>query len=116
MPIVHIITIHITYVCKENRIIKANRNLVMQINRTRSIKCFIYFIDSTCVVFGGRVFQQTIGVPMGKKYTPLLTDLFLHADQADFLQTLLKNKDRELFHTFNLSLSNCRCGDYLHCI
>jgi hypothetical protein len=49
--------------------------------------------------------------------------LFLHAYEADFLQGLLKNKDRKLAQTFNssfryiyyvLSLNNSRFGDYLH--
>jgi len=49
--------------------------------------------------------------------------LFLHAYEADFLEGLLKNKDRKLAQTFNssfryihdvLSLNNSRFGDYLH--
>ena len=40
---------------------------------------------------------------MGTNCTPLLADLFLHADEVDFLQELLKNKDRKLAHTFNSS-------------
>jgi len=35
---------------------------------------------------------------------PLLTDLFLHAYEADFLQGLRKNKDRKLVQIFNSSL------------
>ena len=56
------------------------------------------------------------GISMGTNCTPLLADLFLHVYQADFFQRLLKNKDRKIFHTINLSLSNFRFGDYLHCI
>jgi hypothetical protein len=60
---------------------------------------------------------------MGTICAPLLDDLFLHAYEADFLQGLLKNKDRKLAQTFNfsiryiydvLSLKNSRFGDYLH--
>ena len=40
---------------------------------------------------------------MGTNCGPLLTDLFPHAYEADFLQELLKNKDRELAQTFNSS-------------
>jgi hypothetical protein len=43
-------------------------------------------IDSIFVQFGGRVFQQTIYIPMGTNRAPLLDDLFLHAYEADFLQ------------------------------
>jgi hypothetical protein len=34
-------------------------------------------------VFGGRVFQQTIGIPMGTNCAPLLADLFLYSYEAD---------------------------------
>ena len=69
------------------------------------------------------MFQQTIGISIGMNCAPLLTDLFLHAYEADFLQGLLKYKDRELAQTFNssfryiddvLSLNNFQFGDYLH--
>ena len=84
----------------------------------------LYFlINHIFVLFGGRMFQQTIDIPVGTNCAPLLTDLFLHAYEADFIQGLLKYKDRELAHTFNssfryiddvLSLNNSRFGDYLH--
>ena len=58
-------------------------------------------------------------------YAPLPADLFIRAYEADFLQWLLKNKDKILAKTFNssfcdvddvLSLSNSRFCDYLHLI
>ena len=75
------------------------------------------------VLLCGLVFQQTIGIPMGKNCAPLLADLFLHAYEADFLPELLKNKDIKLSQTFNssisyiddvLSLNITRFSDYLH--
>jgi hypothetical protein len=42
-------------------------------------------IDNICVIFGGRVFQQTVGIPMGTNCAPLLTDLFLYSYEADFI-------------------------------
>jgi hypothetical protein len=36
---------------------------------------------------------------MGTNCAPLLADLFLHAYEADFLQGILKNKDRKLAKT-----------------
>jgi hypothetical protein len=35
-------------------------------------------------LFGGRVFQQTIGIPMGTICAPLFANLFLHTYDADF--------------------------------
>jgi hypothetical protein len=66
------------------------------------------------------MFQQTTGISMGTNCAPLLTELFLHAYEADFLQGFLKNKDRKLTQTFNssfryiddvLSLNKSRFGD-----
>ena len=84
-----------------------------------------FLIDNIFVQFGGRVFQQTIGIPMGTNCAPLLADLFLHSYEADFLQSLLNKKDRRLALSFNLtfryiddvlSLNNSRFGDFLHLI
>ena len=84
-----------------------------------------FLIDNIFVQFGGRVFQQTIGIPMGTNCAPLLADLFLHSYEADFLQWLLDKKDRKLALSFNLtfryiddvlSLNNPRVGDFLHLV
>ena len=62
---------------------------------------------------------------MGTNCVPSLADLFLHSYEAEFLQTLLKQKDKELAQSFNftfryiddvVSLSNSRFGDYIHLI
>ena len=45
------------------------------------------------VMFGGQVFQQTVGIPMGVNCAPLLANLFLYSYEAEFLRTLLKQKD-----------------------
>jgi hypothetical protein len=51
-----------------------------------------FLIDNIFVLFGGRVLQQTIGIPMDTICAPLLADLFLHAYDADFLQGLSRIK------------------------
>jgi hypothetical protein len=38
-----------------------------------------FLIDNICVLFGGRLFQQTMGISMGMNCAPLIADLFLHA-------------------------------------
>jgi hypothetical protein len=43
-----------------------------------------FLIDNIFIMFGGRVFQQTVGIPMGTNYVPLLADLFLYSYEADF--------------------------------
>ena len=54
------------------------------------IKMLEYLIDNIFVEFGGRIFQQTIGIPMGTNCAPLLADLFLYSYEAEFVQSLLQ--------------------------
>jgi hypothetical protein len=53
---------------------------------------FLIVVDNIFVLFGRRVFQQKIGFPMGTNCALLLTHLFLHAYDADFLQGLSRIK------------------------
>lgn len=86
---------------------------------------FDFLIDNIFVTFGGRVFQQTVGIPMGTNCAPLLANLFLYYYEADFMQELLRKKDKKLAISFNstfryiddvLSLNNSKFGDYVDCI
>ena len=45
----------------------------------------IVFIDNMFVMLGGRVFQQTAGMPMGINCAPLISDLFLYSYEADII-------------------------------
>ena len=45
--------------------------------KTDIINMLEFLIDNIFIMFGGRVFQQTIGIHMGANYVPLLADLFL---------------------------------------
>ena len=74
-------------------------------------------------MFGGRVFQQTVGILMGTNCAPLFADLFLYSYEADFIQGLIKDKKKKLAVSFNLtfryidyvlSLDNPNFSDYLH--
>ena len=46
-----------------------------------------FLIDDIFVMFGERVFQQTVGMPMGTNCAPLVADSFLYLYEADFIQT-----------------------------
>ena len=80
-----------------------------------------FFIDNIFVMFGERVFQQTVDIPMGTNCAPLLADLFLYSYEVDFIQGLLKKNEKKLARSFNikfryiddvLSLNNTRFGDF----
>jgi hypothetical protein len=47
-------------------------------------------------MFGGRVFQPTVGIPMDTNCTPFLADLSLYSYEADFIQGLLKKNKKKL--------------------
>ena len=60
-------------------------------------------IDNIFSMFGGSVFQQTVGIPMGTNCAPLLVDLFLYSYVADFIQGLLKKNQNKLARSFNFT-------------
>jgi hypothetical protein len=73
-------------------------------------------------MFGGRGFQQTVGILIGTNCATLLADLFLYSYEADFIQGLLKKIEmklaRSFYFTFRyiddvLSLNNSRFGDFV---
>jgi hypothetical protein len=79
-----------------------------------------FLIDNIFVIFGGRVFQQTVGILMGTNCALLLADLFLYSHEADFMYGLLKKNEKKLARSFNFtfryiddvfSLNNSRFGD-----
>ena len=60
-----------------------------------------YLIDNSFVEFGGRICQQTIGIPMGTNCAPLLANLFLYSYEAEFVQSLLQAGKKHLAQQFN---------------
>jgi hypothetical protein len=66
----------------------------------RSTKSPNLELYNICVMFGGRVFQQTVGIPMDTNCAPVLIDLFLYSYEADCIQGLLKKNEKKLARTF----------------
>ena len=59
-------------------------------------------IDNIFVQFGGCLFHQVIGIPMGTNCAPLLADLFLYSYEKQFLDNMTKSGHRRLARSFNL--------------
>ena len=59
------------------------------------IRMLEFLIDNIFVMFGGQLFQQTVGIPMGTNCAPLLDDLFLYSYEAEFIQKLLSQKKKK---------------------
>ena len=62
-------------------------------------------VDNIYVRFGGQLFRQTVGIPIGTNCVPLLADLFLYFYKNEFLNKLIKEGKRKLARKFNLSYS-----------
>ena len=67
------------------------------------IKMLEYLIDNIFVEFGGRIFQQTIGILMGTKCAPSLADLFLYSYEVEFVQSLLQVGKKHLAQLLNFT-------------
>ena len=55
-----------------------------------------FLVDNIFVVFGEKVFQQIVGIPMGTNCAPLLADIFLYSYEAEFIQSLLSTGKKKL--------------------
>jgi len=70
---------------RSDLILKKNHSdSIKKFSETDIINMLVFLIDNIFVMFGGRVFQQTFGIPMGTNCAPLLADLFLYSYEADF--------------------------------
>ena len=76
-------------------------------------------IDNIFVQFGGRLFRQVIGIPVGTNCAPLLVDLFLYSYENEFLDNIIRSGQRRLARSFNLCyrymivFNNKKFSDYL---
>ena len=65
-------------------------------------KMIEFLVDNIYVRFGGQLFRQMVGIPMGANCAPLLADLFLYSYENEFLDKLIKEGKRKLARKFNL--------------
>jgi hypothetical protein len=57
---------------------KQNTDSAKKFSET-DVKMLEFLIDNILAMFGRRVFQQTVGIPVGINCDPLLADLFLYS-------------------------------------
>ena len=62
-----------------------------------------FLVDNIFVSFGGALFQQVVGIPMGTNCALLLADLFLYSYKSAFLQNLVKDKKIHEARAFNFT-------------
>ena len=61
-----------------------------------------FFIDNVFVLFGGCLFCQVNGIPMGTNCAPLLDHLSLYSYENEFLDNMIRSGCRRLARSFNL--------------
>jgi hypothetical protein len=102
--------------------VKHHSDSTKKFSETDIVKMVEFLIDNIFAMFGGRDFQQTVGIPMGTNCAPLLADLFFYSYEADFIQGFLKKNEKKLARSFNFtfcyvddvfSLDNSRFGDFV---
>ena len=57
-----------------------------------------FLVDNIYVRFGGQLFRQMVGIPMGTNCAPVLADLFLYSYENEFLDRLVEEGKRKLFN------------------
>ena len=62
-----------------------------------------FLVDNIYVRFGGQLFRQMVGIPIGTNCAPLLVDLFLYSYENESLDKLIKEDKRKIARKFNLS-------------
>ena len=62
-----------------------------------------FLVDNIYVRFGGQLFRQMVGIPMGTNCAPLLADLLLYSYENEFLDKLIKEGKGKLARKFYLS-------------
>ena len=65
-------------------------------------KMIEFLIDNIFVQFGGRLFHQAIGIPMGTNCALLLADLSLYSYGNEFLDKVIRSGHSRLARSFNL--------------
>ena len=65
-------------------------------------KMIKFLIDNTFVQFGGRLFDQVIGIAMRTSCALLLADLFLFSYENKCLDNMIRSDHRRLARSFNL--------------
>ena len=56
-------------------------------------------VENIYVRFGGQLFQQTVGIPMGPNCALLLADLFLYSYENEFSDKLMRRTKESLLES-----------------
>ena len=94
--------------CKDTYFVRDHSDAPQKYSDADVIKMLEYLIDNIFVEFGGRIFQQTIGIPMGTNCAPLLVDLF-YTRMKRSLYKVSSKQARNTSHNNSFHLQIYRC-------
>ena len=57
----------------------------------------VYLLDNIFIRFGTKLYRKTIGIPMGTNCAPLVTELFLFCYERDFMKSLSRENQADIF-------------------
>ena len=57
--------------------------------------------DNIYIRFGNKLYRQSVGIPMGTKFAPLVSDLFLFCYERDFITSLSGDNQADIIEAFN---------------
>ena len=90
--------------CREGPyFVKEHSDSKNKYNEDDIVNMLEFLVDNIFVVFGGKVLQQIVGIPMGTNFAPLLADIFLYSYEAEFIQSLLSTGKKKLASQFNFT-------------
>ena len=59
-------------------------------------------MDNIFISFVTKLYRQTIGIPMGTKYAPLVADLLLFCYERDFMKSISRENQADIIEVFIL--------------
>jgi hypothetical protein len=94
---------------------KKHSHSTNKFSETDIINMLKILIDNIFVLFGERVFQKTVGIPMGTNCAPPLADMFIYSYEADFIKGFPRKNEKKLARSFNFTFryNNSRIGDFV---
>ena len=66
-------------------------------------EAFVYLLDNIFIIFGTKVDRQSIGIPMGTNWAPLVADLFLFCYERDLIKSLSWENQADIIKAFNFT-------------
>ena len=62
-----------------------------------------FLLDNIFIRYGGTVYRQIVGIPMGTNCAPLVADLFLYCYERDFMLSLSPILQTDVIKAFNMT-------------